>query len=246
MRTTLRQIRATVAPPPDGPHGPLPRLLLVLTLVTGLVDAFSYLSLGRVFVANMTGNVVFLAFSLAGAKGFSILASALALAAFVTGAVGGGRLCRLVSRHRAKLLLLATGAQLMLVLVTLALAEVFDLPATGGRRAVLVVLLGLAMGLQNAVVRHLAVPDMTTTVLTMTLTGFAADSRIGGGSDSKAGPRLLSALAMFLGALAGAALIVHGHPRVPLPLVAGLLVVVGAGLLPHRRSALPWAVPSSG
>jgi hypothetical protein len=37
--------------------------LLTLTAVTGLVDAVSYLRLGRVFVANMTGNVVFLGFS---------------------------------------------------------------------------------------------------------------------------------------------------------------------------------------
>lgn len=245
MRTTLRQIRAIVAPPLTGPHGPLPPLLLVLTLVTGLVDAFSYLALGRVFVANMTGNVVFLAFSLAGAKGFSILASVLALVAFVAGAVIGGRLYGLVSEHQARLLLVATVAQLVLVLVSLALAEVFDLPATGGQRAVLVVLLGLAMGSQNAVVRRLAVPDLTTTVLTMTLTGIAADSRLAGGADSKAGRRLLSALAMFLGALAGAALIVHGHPTVPLPIVAVLLVVVAVGLLPHRHSTLPWAAPKT-
>ena len=49
----------------DKKHGPLPALLLGLTLLTGLVDAVSILSLGRVFVANMTGNVVFLAFAIA-------------------------------------------------------------------------------------------------------------------------------------------------------------------------------------
>jgi hypothetical protein len=56
-------------------HGPLPALLLLLTIVTGLVDAVSILALGRVFVANMTGNVVFIAFALAGAPGFSLPAS---------------------------------------------------------------------------------------------------------------------------------------------------------------------------
>ena len=50
----------------DRPDGPLPVFLVGLTVVTGLVDAFSYLSLGHVFVANMTGNVVFLGFALAG------------------------------------------------------------------------------------------------------------------------------------------------------------------------------------
>src|SRR5580658_7971980 len=75
LRDTLRADRA-------GPHGPLPPLLVSMTLVTGLVDAFSYLVLGHVFVANMTGNVVFLGFALAGAPGFSIAASVVALVSF--------------------------------------------------------------------------------------------------------------------------------------------------------------------
>lgn len=76
----------------DERHGPLPALLLALTVVTGLVDAVSILSLGRVFVANMTGNVVFIGFALAGAPGFSLAASLAALAGFFVGAGGGGRL----------------------------------------------------------------------------------------------------------------------------------------------------------
>src|SRR5215216_473433 len=75
----------------DRPHGPLPVLLVCLTVVTGLVDAFSYLSLGHVFVANMTGNVVFLGFALAGVGEISIVASLLAMLAFVLGAAMGGR-----------------------------------------------------------------------------------------------------------------------------------------------------------
>jgi uncharacterized membrane protein YoaK (UPF0700 family) len=68
-------------------HGPLPVLLLLLSVVTGLVDAVSYLALGHVFVANMTGNVVFLGFALAGAPGLSAPASLAALAAFLLGAL---------------------------------------------------------------------------------------------------------------------------------------------------------------
>ena len=48
---------------------PLARALLVLTFTTGLVDAVSYLALGRVFTANMTGNVVLLGFGIAGSGG---------------------------------------------------------------------------------------------------------------------------------------------------------------------------------
>ena len=92
MMTTLADAWHTIAPPEGDRHGPLQPLLLALTVVTGLVDAFSYLVLGHVFVANMTGNVVFLAFALVGAKGFSIGASLAALSAFAVGAAGSGRI----------------------------------------------------------------------------------------------------------------------------------------------------------
>jgi uncharacterized membrane protein YoaK (UPF0700 family) len=242
VQTTLREIRDIVVPDLTGPHGPLPPLLLALTVVTGLVDAFSYLALGRVFVANMTGNVVFLAFSLAGANDFSVTASLLALVAFAAGALLGGRLCVLLAEHRGRLLLAATAVQGLLMLAAMVVALLVDLPATGGSRATLIVLLGFAMGAQNAVVRRLAVPDLMTTVLTMTITGIAADSRLAGGTGGKAGRRLVSALAMFVGALVGAALIVHGHARVPLPIAVGLLILVVAGLVPHRRSVGRWTV----
>jgi uncharacterized membrane protein YoaK (UPF0700 family) len=73
----------------------------------------------------------------------------------------------------------------------------------------LIVVLGIAMGLQNATARKLAVPDLTTTVLTLTIVGMAADSRLAGDSGSKAGRRLIAVLAMFVGALVGSLLIFH-------------------------------------
>ena len=100
----------------DRPHGPLPVLLVCLTVVTGLVDAFSYLSLGHVFVANMTGNVVFLGFALAGVGEISIMASLLAVLAFVVGATMGGRLAAGRALHRGHLLAAATAVQAGIVL----------------------------------------------------------------------------------------------------------------------------------
>src|SRR2546422_5207730 len=67
-------------------------LLLGLTVVTGLVDAVSFLALGHVFTANMTGNVVFLGFAIAGAKDLSVARSSTALIAFMLGAALGGRM----------------------------------------------------------------------------------------------------------------------------------------------------------
>src|SRR4051794_30488389 len=84
-------------------HGPLPSLLVALTVLTGVVDAVSYIALGHVFVANMTGNIVLLGFALAGAADLSVPASLVAIAAFVVGAAMGGRLGRRIS-HRAALL----------------------------------------------------------------------------------------------------------------------------------------------
>lgn len=87
---------------------------MTLTVVTGLVDAVSYLALGHVFVANMTGNVVFLGFAEGGAPGLSALA---ALAAFLVGAVAGGRLAIRSGEHRGRQLrsaMTVAGASLLL------------------------------------------------------------------------------------------------------------------------------------
>src|SRR6266581_1972259 len=65
--------------------------LLVMTAVTGLVDAVSFLSLGHVFTANMTGNIVLLAFATAHVSGLSIARSLTALLTFLVGAILGGR-----------------------------------------------------------------------------------------------------------------------------------------------------------
>jgi len=99
---------AAVNAPAGSRHGPLPPLLLVLTVVTGVVDAASILRLGRVFVANMTGNVVFTGFALARAPGFSLSASLAALAGFLVGALGGGSLTSRPGKDRG--LLLRAGA----------------------------------------------------------------------------------------------------------------------------------------
>jgi uncharacterized membrane protein YoaK (UPF0700 family) len=217
--------------------------MLVLTVVTGLVDAFSYLVLGHVFVANMTGNVVFGGFALAGAAGFSLAASLAALAAFAAGALLGGRVAHRARAHRDRLLLTALLLETGLVLGTWIIATIADAPYAGVPRYLLIALLGAGMGVQNAAARALAVPDLTTTVLTLTVTGLAADSRIAGGPGGKAGRRILAALAMFSGALAGAALVRHGNPALPLLVAAVLLASATAAALALGRSGGAWTDP---
>src|SRR5438067_12005866 len=113
--TFFTEVRQTIVPDGRSAHGPLPPLLIGVTLVTGLVDAFSYLLLGHVFVANMTGNVVFLGFALAGAAGFSVSASLSAIGAFCLGALAGGRLGTSLHAHRGRLLSMASAAEAFLV-----------------------------------------------------------------------------------------------------------------------------------
>ena len=62
-------------------------VLLALTAATGIVDAVSFLGLGHIFTANMTGNVVFMGFAPAGAPELSFTRLALVLLAFLSGAV---------------------------------------------------------------------------------------------------------------------------------------------------------------
>ena len=236
MNTFLTEVRETIYPPRDSAFGPLPPLLLALTVVSGLVDAFSYLVLGHVFVANMTGNVVFLAFALVGARGFSIPASLAALGAFSFGAVIGGRVSATLAHHRARMFGASTMIQALFVTVSVVLAALSGTPVTTGFRYGLLVVLGISMGIQNSVARKLAVPDLTTTVLTMTITGITADSWAAGKTGSKAGRRGLTVIAMFVGALIGAALIVHSQTVYPLVIalivaatVSGTTRVLGAG-----------------
>jgi uncharacterized membrane protein YoaK (UPF0700 family) len=240
MKSFLIDVRNTVVPGHDAKHGPLPLLLVIMTLTTGLVNAFSYLTLGHVFVANMTGNVVFLGFALTGAPGFSIAASLGAIAAFVVGASFGERLNSLFDRHRGQLLSIATFAQALLIGVSVVLAFLAPRLVEGGYRYGLIGVLGTAMGLQNAVARQLAVPDLTTTVLTLTITGIAADQTVVGGAGSKSGRRLVAVAAMFLGGLVGAVLVLHVAIYYPLLVALAAVATVVIAITPQRNSKAEW------
>jgi uncharacterized membrane protein YoaK (UPF0700 family) len=211
----------------DPAHGPLPALLVGLTALTGIVDAVSILALGRVFVANMTGNVVFAGFALAGAPGFALTASLAALAGFIVGAGAGGRLIRRLGEDRARLFAGGSALQLALVAVALGLTVASGSGLSPAGRDIVAAVLAVGTGMQNAIVRRLAVPDMTTTVLTMTLTGIAADIRAGKPSAAFA-RRLLSVATMLVGAIGGAELVLHVGVAAALGLATAVLAIVSA------------------
>ena len=220
--------------------GPLPPLLLILTFVTGLVDAVSYFNLGHVFVANMTGNIVFLGFALAGAADFSAPASLAAVVAFLGGALAGGRIGSRTGQHRGRFLAIAIMVKIVLVAAALAVAIAIVDPKNLLLRYALIVLLALAMGLQNATARRLAVADLTTTVLTLTLTGIAADSTLAGGSNPRPGRRLAATVTMLLGAGVGAFLVLNVGIVSVLALTLALLVLNGIASFRVASSSEAW------
>jgi uncharacterized membrane protein YoaK (UPF0700 family) len=210
--------------PSDAPF-PVVATLFGLTFVTGLIDGVSFLGLGHVFTANMTGNVVFVGFALGGAADLSILRSLAALGAFASGSVVGGIVTSRRPRTPARHLLIAMYAEILLLTVAVIAALVTGNEVTSVSVYLLIVSTAVAMGLRNAVVRKLAIPDLTTTVLTLTVTGLAADSRLAGGAGSRSGRRILSILAMCGGALTGAMLL--RRFGISITLIATTLVVAG-------------------
>ena len=199
-------------------------VLLALTVVTGLVDAVSYLALGRVFTANMTGNVVLLGFAAAGAQELSVSRSGTALAAFLLGAVVGGRMAGRTSVgvwHRWTSLAFGAEAGLFLTAMAVAIGEPIGFANDPTRLYTIIVLTGLAMGMRNATVRSLAVPDHTTTVLTLTLARLAADSHLARGDNQRWASRGSSVVTMFAGAAVGTWLLTHS---IMLPLAVSGIV----------------------
>jgi uncharacterized membrane protein YoaK (UPF0700 family) len=229
---------------------PLLLALSLLTLVTGLVDAACYLGLGRVFTANMTGNVVLLAFGAAGAQGLPVLAPTVSLVVFLGGAAAGGRLAyrqvgpagaEVPAAVRRRWVMIALLTELLLVVVAGVVAVGLSVDDAGARRYVVIGLLAAGLGLQNATVRRLAVPDVTTTVLTLTLTGLAADSWLAGGHSPRAGRRLAAVGLMAAGALAGALLL---RVDVALPVLAAAVVIALAAVALRLETEQP--LPQAG
>jgi uncharacterized membrane protein YoaK (UPF0700 family) len=195
----------------------------------------------------MTGNVVLLGFGAAGAQGLPVLAPIVSLAVFLIGAAAGGRLASRLAGPaggqptaplRRRWVTVALLAELLLVAVAAVVAVGLPVDGGGARRYVVIGLLAAGLGLQNATVRRLAIPDVTTTVLTMTLTGLAADSPLAGGHSPRAGRRVTAVGLMAAGALAGALLL---RVDVALPVLAAAVVIALAAVALRLQSEEPRA-----
>jgi uncharacterized membrane protein YoaK (UPF0700 family) len=213
---------------------PLTLALLALTFTAGMVDAISYLGLGRVFTANMTGNVVLLGFGIAHSGGLPVLAPLISLGSFALGAGVGGLLGSKFERRHTVHMSAAWTLQASLIACATVLTAAVHPQAGSASRYVVIATLALAMGLQTATARRLAVPDLPTTVVTQTLTGLVADSRLFGGSGTGTTRRGSAVTAMLAGAVAGA-LLLKASLVLALALTGGLILLVQIAYLPAAR-----------
>lgn len=228
----------------DERDGPLPALLLALTVLAGLLDAISILRLGGVFVATITGNLIFLGLAAAGATGFHVITSAISIVGFVVGVLVGDRACRAARSHRGRALRNVLAFKLWLGCGVAIIAITDGSPFSAGARDALIVLLAMSMGAQLAAIRYCKVPDIVTVVITMTITAVLTEHG-GGWRDPKLWRRGLAVGAFLLGALLGAVIILS--LGVIVALIFGLSIIAGVAIAAHllSRTSAEWAAPPS-
>ena len=216
-------------------------LLMALTVSSGAVDAISYLALGNIFTAFMTGNVVFLGLRMAGASSQSVVSLAVALAFFAAGVFlstlivkpskGSG-----VWPRRATV---ALGVEAVAQACFLAVWVATGGQPPGGVVVVLLALWALAMGIQTGSVLSLGIPGVFTTAATATLTYLMSDLARRRSSSVEDMRRLAGVLvSLFAGAAVGALLLTYARTYAPaFPLVVTVFVVATAATVLRGRAA---------
>jgi uncharacterized membrane protein YoaK (UPF0700 family) len=222
-RTDLKATARSPSPQEARADSRLIGLLLVLTVTTGLIDAVSVLSLGHVFVANVTGTIVFIGFALADVPGFSIAGSLCALAGFLIASIVAGRTGRRSVNNRYRMLRNSAAAGLVLFLVALGITIAESGHPSGRSANVVLFVMALAMGAQNATVRRMSV-DLRTNMLTTTVTEFGAYLRER--NFRAASRQLLSILCLLGGSIVGAVLVRSVSVVVTLSVVIALFAAV--------------------
>lgn len=204
--------------------------LLLLTFATGLVDAISVLVLGHVFVANMTGNVIFLGFWFVPHSGVDLTAALIAFGGFVFGTVIGGRFARHLDKQTRTWLFVALGTEVVILVVLSILAGTGVLDYRDNTKLILIAGLAITFGVQNATARLFGIQELSTTVLTATVVGIGFDSRLAGGTGQREKLRYSVVLTMLGGAVVGATMSLFTVA----PVIALAAAVVAASALIFR------------
>jgi uncharacterized membrane protein YoaK (UPF0700 family) len=204
--------------------------LLLLTFATGLADAIAVLVLGHVFVANMTGNVIFLGFWFAPRSTVDLTGVVVAFPTFVTGTILGGRLMRHYDARARNWITAALGIEVVLLSILAVMAGTGVCRYDDNTKLLLIGGMAIVFGLQHSTARQFGIQELTTTVLTSTIVGLGVDSRLAGGNASREKLRYGVVLTMCAGATVGATI-----TRVAVAPVLGLAAaVVGTSMLIFR------------
>lgn len=202
--------------------------LLLLTFATGLVDAVSVLKLGHVFVANMTGNVIFLGFWLVPHSGVDVTAALVAFISFVSGTVVGGRFARHLDDHVRRWLAIALAFEVLMLLTMSVLAGAGVLDYQDNTKLFLIAGLAITFGVQNSTAQQFGIQELSTTVLTTTIVRIGFDSRLAGGTGEREKLRYSVVLTMCAGAVVGATM--TRFTVAPIIALAGVLVAIAGTL----------------
>lgn len=218
----------------------LTRTLLVLTFVTGILDAVSFLALGQVFAAMQTGNVIFLGLGIGDAPGAPLLAPLVALGAFLAGGLGAALLAR-PARPGPEGLRFALAVEVGLLGCAALLAALIEVEPKQTTAYLLIAMLALAMGLRNTIARQLGDPNLATTVLNLTLTAFVSHTPTGFASQAEIGIRGAAIAAILAGAVCGALLL---EASLALAIAAAAAIVLGLALSTGGLGRRPTSVPN--
>jgi uncharacterized membrane protein YoaK (UPF0700 family) len=222
------------------PLGVRDGLLLGLTLVAGAVDAVSYLGLGRVFTANMTGNLVLLGLAIGQGQALEALRSVVAFLGFAAGAglggwiVGGG----IGGEHWPSRVTVVLGVEFGLLAGFLAGWVVAGPEPSNLVLEVLTALSAAAMGVQSAAGRRLAVAGVSTTYVTGTLVTLMAELAALARRQPGAARWVGVLVALLVGATLGTILMAQARPAAPLlpVLMLGGIVVLASAAFPGHRT----------
>ena len=218
-------------------NGAFTTMVLALTFSTGVIDAASYIGLHQVFTANMTGNVVFAGLGLSGVEDIPVFRAVTALGSFLAGAFLVGRLQRGLPKETrcptsSAVTLVVAGCG---VLVSGVLYAV--LPESVVLLDGLTAVLGLAMGAQAAVARRIAVSDVSTVVVTMTLASWMIDGPLRRDGRAASLRRFGAVTTMVAGAVTGA-LVIHVDVTLAFLLCSALMLAVAGAAFFARSPAV--------
>ncbi|MEA2385045.1 MAG: hypothetical protein QOH72_5016 [Solirubrobacteraceae bacterium] len=227
---------------------PTPRtvLLMSLTVSSGVVDAISFIAMGKVFTAFMTGNLVFLGLGATSAfarNGPSIVRVAVALAAFALGVFVAGRIVRRLRERSTAFSVALAGVLLAQVVFLAGWLAVSGHPAPTFTTC-LTAVAALGMGIQSGAVGSLDVKAIFTTAATATLINLSREAADPGVSETQ--PLQLAAIlvCLVLGASVGGFLLVHARPYAPVVPPLATAVSIAASVAERRTLRRPAAVPS--